>query len=208
MSDYVVHFTKEYGGRSTYDNVISILYHRILRAVNPFGIARNRAPNIDSQRTGCFSEVPLHLINRLAQRRGRYGIGFTKQFLLEHGGGPIWYVEHGSPSEQCIQQLIVEALRSSFPQAHPIWSITPFIDSPGDYPGGSYRFEWEREWRHIGDLHFTEDDVAFLIIPEELHGLARNFFQDAHENYTGPAYFCPFIDAAWGLDKVRQAFTE
>lgn len=208
MSDYVVHFTKEYGGKSAYDNVMGILFYRVLHAVNPFGIMRNRASNSDSQRAACFSEIPLHLINRLAQRRGLYGVGFTKRFLLEHGGGPIWYVEHRSPSEQVIQRLITEALGSTSSQTHPIWHITPFIDSPGDYPGGSYRFEWEREWRIVGDLHFTENDVAFLIIPEELHGFAQGFFQDAYENNTGPAYFCPFIDALWGLDRVRQALEQ
>lgn len=73
----------------------------------------------------------------------------------------------------------------------PIWSVTPFVDETG----GSYNFEWEREWRHVGDLHFTPDDVAFLIIPEESHFYARDFFQSAEQDQLGPNYPCPFIDA-------------
>jgi hypothetical protein len=40
-----------------------------------------------------------------------------------------------------------------------------------------YRFEWEREWRHVRDLNFTVQDVAFLIIPENLHQNARIFLK-------------------------------
>jgi hypothetical protein len=29
------------------------------------------------------------------------------------------------------------------------------------YPNGSYYFEWEREWRKVGDFTFTTDEVAF-----------------------------------------------
>ncbi len=206
MSEYVVHFTKDFGDRTPYDNMMGILSRRILRAVTAFGIARGRAPDVDNQRAVCFSEVPLHLLGRLAERRGPYGIGFSKEFLLQKGGGPIWYVEAGSPTAKAVQELVTQATHSSCPEGHPIWSITPYMDCPGDYPRGSYRFEWEREWRHVGDLHFDENDAAFLIIPEDLHSAATAFFLDVlHEN-LGPAYFCPFIDAQWNRRQIRDAF--
>ena len=59
---------------------------------------------------------------------------------------------------------------------HPIWRITPFVDAPGKYGNSSYFFEWEREWRKAGHFKFSENDVAFLIIPEKLHDAARGFF--------------------------------
>lgn len=194
MSNYVVHFTKPINGRTAYDIMLSILGNHVLRAMNPFGIARNRAPNVQTQLTVCFSEIPLHLIDRLAERRGRYGIGFTKEFLLRRGGGPIWYVENESPMAIAINQIIEQTSDSNNGRDEPIWNITPFIDVTGDYPGGAYRFEWEREWRYVGDLDFTENDPAFLIIPEELHVQARNFFENARYDNSGPAYLCPYID--------------
>lgn len=196
MSDYVVHFTKPINKRSAYDNIISILWNGVLRAITPFGIAREVVHNPKTQRTVCLSEIPIHLISRLAERRGSYAIGFSKQFLLESGGGPVWYVELGGFPEMAVNELISIAMRSDDPDNHPIFNITPFIDSPGDYPGGNYRFEWEREWRKVGDLQFNTEDVKFLVIPEDLHEQARRFFEDAFRDKSGPAYFCPYIDTS------------
>ena len=54
------------------------------------------APRTISQMVACLSQIPLHQITRLAERRSSYGLGFTKDFILERGGGPVWYVEQGS----------------------------------------------------------------------------------------------------------------
>lgn len=202
ISDYVVHFTRASDGKTAYENIMSILSTCILSAANPFGIARRRAPDVSTQCAVCFSEIPLHLISRLAERRGSYGIGFSKQFLLDSGGGPIWYVESGSAAANAVNQLMISGIRS---HDDPIWTVTPFIDSPGDYPNGAYRFEWEREWRHIGDLHFIQTDPSFLIIPKKLHEKARSFFRGVLVDNSGPAYSCSFIDPRWDLDEVRSA---
>src|SRR5258706_5819179 len=148
MSDFVVHFTRGCGGRSAYDNMLGILGSGMLCARNGFGIARNNAPSRRSQQTVCFSEIPLHLVSRVAARRGNYGIGFTKALLLDRGGGPIWYVERGSPAANAVDTLVTLAQAGDPNVAAHVWAITPFVDSPGNYANGSYRFEWEREWRH------------------------------------------------------------
>jgi hypothetical protein len=204
MSDCVVHFTKPSENRTDYDNMMSILFQSTIRAINPFGLCRNTAPKKETQRTVCFSEIPLHLLERLSRRRGRYGIGFLKQFILANGGGPIWYIELNSLREIALRRMIQQAIDSPNPGEHPIWAMTPFIDSTGDYPNGSYRFEWEREWRVIGDLHFSDDDVAFLILPEQDHERARGFFYQFAQDNPGPSYQCPYIDIGWGLDRVRR----
>jgi hypothetical protein len=89
MSDYVVHFAKDYQGRKAYDNMLGILSNLVIRARNPFGIARTKAPDIASQNAVCFSEVPLHLPGRLADKRSEYGIGFGKVFVIHRKGNPI-----------------------------------------------------------------------------------------------------------------------
>jgi hypothetical protein len=203
MSDYVVHFTREDGGRTAYTNIMGILSAGVIRARNPFGIARPTAP-AGTQHAVCFSEIPMHLVTRLAARRGDYGIGFTKAFLLERGGAPIWYLERGSPTALAVNQLVSMAL-STPSTTSPIWTLTPFIDSPGSYTSGSYRFEWEREWRHVGDLEFQFSDPAFLVIPEALHRAARAFFQNAKDENFGPGYDCPFLDPRWDLARVQAA---
>jgi hypothetical protein len=62
--------------------------------------------------------------------------------------------------------------------------------------------EWEREWRHVGDLDFSVADPAFLIIPESHHEAARDFFHSAKTENIGPSYECPFIDPYWGEDQI------
>jgi hypothetical protein len=86
-----------------------------------------------------------------------------------------------------------------------VWAVTPFVDSPGNYPSGTYRFEWEREWRHVGDLRFGEEDPAFLMIPETLHAAARDFFENARTENLGPTYACPFLDPHWTRERIERA---
>jgi hypothetical protein len=202
MSDYVVHFTKDYDGKMAYDNMLGILSNRVILARNPFGIARTKAPDIASQKAVCFSEIPLHLLGRLADKRSEYGIGFGKAFVIHRKGNPILYAYKDQPVTQAVQKLIASAGKD---ETDPVWEVTPFIDAPGAYPNGSYFFEWEREWRKIGDFEFSVDDVAFLIIPGHLHEAARRFFADAKRQNLGPAYDCPYIDAHWKRDEIAHA---
>jgi len=204
LSDYAVHFTKGNAERG-YEIVTSILWQQVLtRGPGPFGAARSYPTLTESQRAVCFSEVPLGFLGRLATRRGSpYGIGFKKGFLAKHGGGPLWYVDYGSPQHSAILQLMANAAARG--GTDPIWALTPFIDFPStDTAPYTYDFRWEREWRVCADLRFTETDVAFLVIPEHLHGQARAFFQAHIDGRTGPGYLCPYIDATWNIDRVRE----
>jgi hypothetical protein len=96
------------------------------------------------------------------------------------------------------------AQASGYPSAS-IWSLTPLIDAPGSYGKIDYQFDWEREWRHVGPLSFTPEDVAFLLIPEELHSAAYGFFEEAQAQNLGPAYFCPYVDPLWSRDRILGA---
>ena len=91
--------------------------------------------------------------------------------------------------------------------AAPVWNLAPFVDLPGTYGVSTYLFEWEREWRHVGDLPFAETDPAFLIIPETLHDAARAFFASAKLDHVGPSYECPFIDPYWDENKIEAALS-
>jgi hypothetical protein len=199
MSSFVVHFTKKSINKSAYDNSLSILHQRRLEARGRFGIGKNFA---ESPKSVCFSEVPLHQLKRLADKRGPYGIAFRKEFIVERNGGPIMYAYQDTTHADVLRSLVEKANGN---QNDPIWQVAPFVDQPGVYGKSSYFFEWEREWRHIGDLSFESDDAAFLIIPEELHEAARHFFDDAERDNLGPNYKCPFVDPYWDLQQVKNA---
>lgn len=151
--------------------------------------------------------MPLGLLKRLVDRRSRYGIAFTQEFLSGRGGARVWYVDKDTTTHAAIEVLMEQKI-GDFDASDPFWRITPFIDFPGDYGGTSYRFEWEREWRVQGSLPFNPEDVSFLFIPEDQHDVARAFFAEAEEENTGPSYTCPFLDPLWDSDRVELALKE
>lgn len=199
MSDYVVHFAKS-SSQSAYGVMMSILSSRRLQAFSTFGFVRDKAPDPESQKAVCLSETPLHLLGRISDHRSPFGIVFRKDFILGRGGNPIWYAYKDQPVTKALHQVVATAKGDP---NHPIWQVTPFVDRPGIHGQKSYFFEHEREWRVVGDLAFDTSDVAFLVIPEDSHEVARDFFEAAHLDQVGPNYDCPYIDAHWSLDKIK-----
>lgn len=203
MSDYVVHLTKGGAGENDYGTMMSIYGSCRLEPSRRFGIGKDKAPRATEQEAVCFSEIPPGQWNRLEERRGtKYGLAFSKQFVLSRGGGPIWYAWKDTPHWRALQEMMAAAAGDA---EAPIWKITPMIDAPGTYGGRAYLFDWEREWRHIGSMSFEPEDVAFLLIPEDLHSAARRFFENAYLEHIGPAYFCPYMDPSWDRDRIIEA---
>jgi hypothetical protein len=210
LSDFVVHFTKAGHGQGPYFTAMSILSSRtLIRGPGTFGAARKIASITESQRAVCFSEVPIGYLSRIAERReSRFGVGFTKRFILDHGGAPLWYLEQGTAAANAFNSMVYAASQFPIQIDNPIWKLTPFVDYPsGPESPFKYDFRWEREWRIAGDLHFKQTDVAFLLIPEDSHAAARSFFADAEAQNLGPSYVCPFIDPTWTVDQVKAALS-
>ena len=204
MSNFVVHFTKRTEDEDDYSNIMGICSQQTLLAEKRFGIGKDNAPKETEQRAVCFSEIPPGQWDRLINRRGtKYGLAFTKEYIVSRGGGPIWYARQGTPPWKTLQDMM---MKSSGDPSAPIWSLTPFIDAPGSYDRSNYEFDWEREWRHVGSLSFSTEDVAFLLIPEEQHNAAFEFFKDAETNKLGPPYFCPYVDPSWDRKRILTLF--
>jgi len=190
-------------GQDDYRSILGIYWDRLLKPKRPFGIGKGKCPNRGSQFAVCFSEIPPGRWARLGEKREtKYGIGFTKEFVLHRGGGPIWYVWKDTPHWRVLQQIMVK--EAGNPAAE-IWKLTPLIDAPGVYTSGPYFFEWEREWRHIGPFAFEPEDVAFLLIPEGLHRAATTVFERVRYENTGPSYLCPYVDPTWGRTRILSA---
>jgi hypothetical protein len=206
MSEYAVHFTKASGTTSAYDVMLKILWEGRIEPTGPLGAARNLTELAESQRSACFSEIPLDLLARLIARRSLYGIGFRQDFLGDHGGARVWYLDKGGAAAEAFKETVRAAMTGGIDHDDPVWRVTPFVDYPGDYGGTQYRFEWEREWRVPGGLPFGPADVAFLFIPEAFHGAARSFFEAHLEENTGPAYLCPYVDPTWDMARIQAAY--
>lgn len=152
MSDYLVHFTNR-------DALLGILNDLKVEARKEFGWFRSDTATSALRMSACFSEIPVDQIDRLANRRGRYGIGFKRSFVQAAGGGRVWYAEE--PQRTLTFDAFNYFWRTDPTRSNPLWKLTPFID---DVTAG-YDFTWEREWRVPGGLPFALEDVAFLIRP-------------------------------------------
>jgi hypothetical protein len=235
MSDFVVHFTKPSaadtsvatavqasggGGlhawlaeqraqdRSGYQPWIKILGEgRLCAGAKPLGAARSQPAIAELHRVVCFSEIPLDMLERLVERRSLYGVGFRKDVLVGKGGAPLWYLDKDGVQAQIIQREIRDRAADGVDPLDPLWRLTPFIDNPGNYPSGAYKFEWEREWRVVGDVRFDPGNVAFLFLPEDDHARARQFFVDVRVGHAGPDYLCPYIDPRWEIAQIQDALS-
>lgn len=176
MSEYVVHFTRDPAVFA------EILATGCLRARKPFGFGHFR--NLPEVRRGhqsvCFSEVPLDKIQRLTVHHGNYGIAFPKDFIRDNEGARVWYVDQGSRQAADLRHQLHELVGAGdFDNS--LWGLTPFIDL---VMPGRYEWDWEREWRVRGDLHFRHSDVAFVVTPEgvdELPGLEGFYVHPKHD---------------------------
>ncbi len=187
---------------------MTILWDGVVRPFEePHGAGKDVPEVAYSHRSAAFSEIPLHLLDRLVASRSEYGIGFSQEFLLANGGGRVWYLEaEGAPADAICRQ-VAERQNGIVEPGDPFWATTPFIEFP-DSSRAYADWRWEREWRVPGGLRFSPDDVAFLFIPERFHADARRFFADHRAAHTGPAYLCPYIDVTWDRDRIRADMNE
>lgn len=197
MSDYLVHFTH-------IEQFTQILSSGTLKCNRPFGFHhyRNEQISINKHRSICFSEIPLDQLGRLANKKGHYGIGFSKSKLKEKGATRVWYIDDNSPQAMAIHNLAELASKHGDDSA-PIWDLTPFIDPI--IPG---RFEWdhEREWRLQGDFDFCLDDISFLITPTSFTEAPRieQLFNDYQELELVVATSPPLLEEV--LSEMVESF--
>lgn len=196
MSEYVVHLTHLIPMRK-------IISQGALEARNPMGTVRGLPELGDSQRAVCLSEIPLDRLDRLVERHGQYGVGFRKTFIRREGGAPVWYLWRGTWVADAFQRLVNDAMRGRVDPEDGLWQVTPFVENPGSGPWGRYEFDWEREWRVVGDLVFEPDDVAFLIIPEGKYSKVADEVEWFFGDYS-PAV----IDLTWELPKLQEVLAE
>ena len=164
LADHVIHFTGRAGPRINVDPEIEALddESRLLRILQTgellgfetFGAASSVV---------CLTESTKTAISFLV-REGRYtpcGVGFSKQYVFDRGGGPALYVRG---DEWSMVQSLPEPLRSRAVRFWPGAAPAPGEFLASDLTAPS---EWlhEREWRVPERLVFDWDDVEFLLVP-------------------------------------------
>lgn len=163
--------------------VAQLLYEGRIKAIPTFGTGRR--PIV------AFTESSQASVLRLIAE-GRYrpwGIGFTKQFVFERGGGPVLYVR-GDEWDEATAALPDPARARAvrfWPGA--TWENgDPLLFDAEQLPDTlANPSEWlhEREWRVPQDLAFGWEDVSFLIVPAADWALLE---AQQYENAYGDEY--------------------
>jgi hypothetical protein len=103
-----------------------------------------------------IDELPTHFDARDSQ----YVICFFHDFLQDKGMRRVQYINDHRIED--IQRIVFSS---------------PYLI---EIYNSKYDMRWEAEWRINGDLQFTEEDVAFLIVPDaEYKRLIDQFLNDA-----------------------------
>lgn len=195
MSHFLVHLTDDSG------TLEAILDSMVIRpGTVELGFAGQQglaAPAVS------FSEIPPDDLARLVERQGAFGVAFHADDLtlaassFETEFGRVWYVEQDTQLAKRLWWLAFETrteLDSGTPHAlaKAFHSVAPLIDLPGDYGGIPRRFEWEREWRWVGQVPFAVHEVRFVLAPEA-----------HHQALAGRWPGLPLVDSVWTRDGIE-----
>lgn len=139
------------------ERLLRILVEGQVRAFPMFGVGLPAA---------CFTENRTDVINHLIadDRYKPWGVGFTKEYLFQRGGGPALEVRG---DEWHLADAWPDALRARLKRLWPgAYPSDPSVTLPW-YLRGQSEWSFEREWRvPLGSLEFTEAHVEFVICPD------------------------------------------
>ena len=163
---------KAISGLSAKERFTNIIEQRVINA-NPKGFYANKVKDINKHPDEIKSvslaycnqnEVPSHF----EARSSEYGLVFFHDFLLANGMIPVRYINE--EDEESIRRLV-------FNDAYALEAY-----------GKKYDMRWENEWRINHDVIFNEDDVAFIIVPDnEYHEFIELIVNKGFNYYVLPS---------------------
>lgn len=133
----------------------------------------------------CFTEIRLSQAQTHANRYGKLGIGFTRDFIMKKGGRPVIYVTYDEKGNDCLLENSIRNVHQEFnenPEIHKsVKWIMAHVKRMSNENGDD--FYEEMEWRLVYDensTHFIKDetegvhrlkhdasDIKVIIFPDE-----------------------------------------
>lgn len=227
LSPYLVHLTRaDTGHEDARENLLQILTDGVIEARTAYGIGIAHIQRQDdygedfveeateSQRVVCFTETPLDELSSHLQpsRWGSdfdfrpYGLAFSRQYMMEQGANPVWYLNcESGPGisfkwlAKSVWQLVRKAATndSEEPDAErfnssQIAHLTPFMEMMGQWGRSRRDFSYEREWRYQGDFRFGYlEEPAAVIVPT---GQSESFREQMRDDVPYPDTWINTLD--------------
>lgn len=215
LSTFLVHLTRSHDGMTAKERLQAIVDDHELLARSPMGWARQQDDPKDqtaqSQRVVCFSEAPLEQVWTFARPiDGRkiqlepYGVALPKYMARTLGVNPVWYVDmtpgHGWLIAPALDKLRGQAVATGDFHHQPAARVLPFAEPMGAWRSCKREFWWEREWRHVGTLHFPSTGSLFLCPEDEIEEFVPRKDRERPSEWSRRKR--RFIDPRWGLERI------
>jgi len=135
----------------------------------------------------CFCDIPINDFEIHMRKYSRFGLSFSKDFLIPQGMRPVYYVPNNSiRSKKNISDIFNENIKK---YAHlekglpfdvrgffifEVFSFIKFFDAEKaeDDPDNFYM---EREWRGLERIEFNVHDITRIVLPSRY---IKRLFQD------------------------------
>lgn len=185
LSNNLVHLTRDYKGFNAIENLKSIISSETIEARNPDCLWKNEIPDELKSYFNVLSltETPLTQIYNLVTIEFRrrimlqpYGIIFLKEDLINVGASPVLYL-YQDIQLQLFRKLFEENINTQLDTNFlNVFNFVKRIHEQED-------FHWEREWKRIGSLNFSEIKYDVLVKNEvEAISLYEELFLDKKKN--------------------------
>lgn len=208
ISRFVVHLTKDTDKGTAFENLVSILKEREIRAANHHCLFSPKLRNEEKELqkrfyVTCFTETPLnkiHLLTDISNRKVNlepYGVVFKKEKIRKSRGNPVFYIYEENQIlirylhdqyEEFIREYYEEDTLAKF---FTLGAITNIVKKNHD-------FHWEREWRVRRKLKFFYNDIYAIIAPLSKHEELKEELKVDNFNYI------PFIDPKWNYEEMLE----
>lgn len=227
ISRFLVHLTRDFGGKTAEQNLLSMLKSRSIKARNPHCLFQHKFQQFNFTdvlkkkfNSVCFTEVPFTQLQYLtAPIPGRrielkpYGLVFRKADMLTRGASPAIYV---NAKGTAIRDFLLKQFASHFQARRRFKEFSAaFKDDANsiiDYYAlvnvisDTHDFSWEREWRLVGDMSFSLSELFAVVVPEP------DAFMDLcraklHAKVVKELDHIPMVSPAWNAERIIEVLS-
>lgn len=196
QSRYLAHFTKcnSRGGKSSAKDIFKkILSEKTIKA---HSVPWTKGPAV------CFTECPWTSMTNHANNYSPYGIGFTKKYIYERGGNPVFYVRPEIFSKQKWDVSIINYFTPFVPKYAPEDTKAEF--KKNGFEQDHLDYSHEREWRLLENLEFDYADISFLVVDkaEEIEEIVKVTNGGVSTNLILPMSTYKMIESLWPVHKI------
>lgn len=192
-SETLFHFT------SNKDKFLSIIQNGFWPAYCPENLEQFNAPEHYAFPMTCFCDIPLSQIHNHVENYGKYAVGLTKKWGMQHGITPVLYIHLNSSTythiTQVSQQIYNIVKDNDNKENRDLGdSIANLLIYFKPYEGYRWnkekqafenditptKFYNEREWRYIPTIR--KEDQLFSLIPLDVYKQNKEIFNKKLEN--------------------------